>query len=373
MKKRGIGKKSQSGIITSVLLILIILVSIVIVSNVAHYLINRSSSQISADVFTTQIDIPLAKLYLTGGAQVQAHRKTGPGALTALTFIFEKKSGETKTIIRTTNLPNEMDTRTYNFNSTELPFNSIDISKVSVAPVFGTNTGIKTEESVYSKDSSGNRLLYLNDSLPFSLSNLISWWKLDNNPQDSIGTNHGTVTNAAFNPNGKSGSAGDFTGSASYVKVSSAAFAAYPATISLWFKANAITPEGGLLWNKMTLVSYDSIYWGLQISSSTNKIQYVYNDGVARYWQSTTPISTGQWYHLVAVSNSTNSIIYINGTNQGSSVLTWISNTGGTSQPFYISNLGDQGYSFNGLIDDVMIFNKALSPAEVQALYNSQK
>jgi Concanavalin A-like lectin/glucanases superfamily len=34
---------------------------------------------------------------------------------------------------------------------------------------------------------------------------------------------------------------------------------------------------------------------------------------------------------------------------------------------------GEMGQSFNGLMDDVMMFNRALSPDEIQALYNSQK
>jgi hypothetical protein len=38
-----------------------------------------------------------------------------------------------------------------------------------------------------------------------------------------------------------------------------------------------------------------------------------------------------------------------------------------------IGSRGDNYAYFNGLIDDVRIYNRALSPAEIQALYNAQK
>jgi hypothetical protein len=59
--------------------------------------------------------------------------------------------------------------------------------------------------------------------------------------------------------------------------------------------------------------------------------------------------------------------LYVNGSQEG----TPIARTGNTytnsSSILYIGN------GWNGLIDDVMVYNRALSQAEITAIYNAQK
>ena len=74
----------------------------------------------------------------------------------------------------------------------------------------------------------------------------------------------------------------------------------------------------------------------------------------------------GEWIHLVAVTDSTNSKIYLNGTN--------VSTTVDNLNPVLDSvvNLGRWPSSihyYNGKMDDVRIYNKALTEEEVQMLY----
>jgi hypothetical protein len=89
---------------------------------------------------------------------------------------------------------------------------------------------------------------------------------------------------------------------------------------------------------------------------------------------STSNIITNVWYHVVATFVSGLWTIYINGTFNNSSIVpislfpqvqsSWLSI--GNNQP------GGQEY-FNGNIAQVSIYNRALTPAEIQQNYNATK
>ncbi|OGI15190.1 hypothetical protein A3K63_03620 [Candidatus Micrarchaeota archaeon RBG_16_49_10] len=74
-----------------------------------------------------------------------------------------------------------------------------------------------------------------------------------------------------------------------------------------------------------------------------------------------------QWHHVVGVYNKTNSSvhIYINGTQYGANPYYGIVND--TISPASINIYGVR--AFNGTIDEVRIWNRALSPAEIAMLY----
>ncbi|MBL0023977.1 MAG: hypothetical protein IPO98_02680 [Saprospiraceae bacterium] len=83
-------------------------------------------------------------------------------------------------------------------------------------------------------------------------------------------------------------------------------------------------------------------------------------------------LKPGQWTHLTMVHNGIEDQIYVNGVlaNQKAT-------TGALKKTKYSLGIGydpiDNGSFFDGSTDDVMIFNKALTGAEILAIYNSQK
>lgn len=92
-------------------------------------------------------------------------------------------------------------------------------------------------------------------------------------------------------------------------------------------------------------------------------------DGVSRRNTYAANFSTGQWYHVACTYDGSNIRAYVNGSN----VQTW-SQTGSvitdTNSPLLI---GWSGYSteyFNGSIDDVRLYNRALSQTDLTTIYN---
>ena len=80
-------------------------------------------------------------------------------------------------------------------------------------------------------------------------------------------------------------------------------------------------------------------------------------------------IHVGWWYHLAGVYNGTDMIIYING-ESNASVPQW-GNIESSTAPVLVGRrrIGDDRF-FEGVIDEVKIYNRSLSAAEVMEQYS---
>jgi len=172
--------------------------------------------------------------------------------------------------------------------------------------------------------------------------------------------------------NGKDGKINEslnFDGSDDYVdcgddsNIDLSEFSAY--SISAWAKLDAkgsdrvITSKGdantGLIW-------YDIVDDDWKAHAS----------GAYAMWQKESPV-IGKWYHIVNVWDGNEFSIWVNGTkgdNTGS-----ISNLNdSTADPLLIGTRGSvtsPNSLFDGQIDDVRIYNYALTESQVQSVYNN--
>ena len=136
-------------------------------------------------------------------------------------------------------------------------------------------------------------------------------------------------------------------------------------------------------WVKFSYISqgssYNAIYTngGLVDSAGSFGIMSV-NGGFVRILvnnipcSSTTLFSPGTWLHMVATRNSGTISLYINGNKTPEATAT-NSNTVTSSQNPRIGYDGNNARFYNDLIDDVQIYNRALTPDEVEQNYNATK
>jgi hypothetical protein len=94
--------------------------------------------------------------------------------------------------------------------------------------------------------------------------------------------------------------------------------------------------------------------------------------GVADGYSSSLVQNSNEWHNYVATFDGIKVKIFIDG------VLDSETNTTGALASFSDAVLqigySDNGYDwFNGKLDDIRFYNRALSDVEVQALYNSEK
>lgn len=79
-------------------------------------------------------------------------------------------------------------------------------------------------------------------------------------------------------------------------------------------------------------------------------------------------LSEGGWYHFVAVYTGFSAELYRNGTLEGFAPLS--GTLGKTSEPFTVGSMNSKevSYNFKGSIDDLRIYDRALTPADVEAI-----
>jgi hypothetical protein len=78
----------------------------------------------------------------------------------------------------------------------------------------------------------------------------------------------------------------------------------------------------------------------------------------------------GQWTHLVLTRNDSISVVYINGTADNATVLLPNTIDVNSSEKLYLGNYLD-GNSYIGIYDEIGVWNRSLTSAEVTQLYNS--
>ncbi len=208
----------------------------------------------------------------------------------------------------------------------------------------------------------------------YNASGLVGWWPLDGNANDMSGNgNNGTLINNPTYVAGKIGQALSFNGSSNYVTIPKIPAIAQQFTISIW--ANRM--GNGSHASGSCLFSIDGTSW-----STTGGFLFYDNDsGIvsARIRNQSANVETGAnviinavngtWEHYVAVWNYPTLTTYLNGALANS--MTWNYNVGWNTYNTQIGDWNSGNWFAQYFIDDVRIYNRALSAAEVQALYNA--
>ena len=179
--------------------------------------------------------------------------------------------------------------------------------------------------------------------------------------------NHGTLTNGPQWTQGKNGNALQFDGKDDYVSVAGITNKFSPYTISLWLDGKRGQQVGGLAIS----TGFSVQRWGLSLESG--KISSVNTDGATTdrwmiEYYNLTNYPSG-WHLITIVDDGTTRKFYRNGTYVGSYTNTIVN--GGEVASFRIGRGGNVDAShFNGKIDGVKIYNRALSAEEVRYHYN---
>jgi hypothetical protein len=201
-------------------------------------------------------------------------------------------------------------------------------------------------------------------------SGLVSWWKLDGDASDSVGSNDGTVNGATpTSTDCKIGQCYNFNGS-DYIVKTGASTINSQFTVGAWVKPLDDT-------NPISIFGTRSVDYGFDMKFQSGDT--IHGDiGNGTSWITTTAdasfsYTTGTWYHVIYVVNATSYTIYVNGNNVDSG--TYASDTplfSNATHNIYIGQSGASGDNefFNGSIDEAMVWNRALSSSEIQDLYN---
>ena len=212
---------------------------------------------------------------------------------------------------------------------------------------------------------------------PLCPAEMTHYWKLDDagSPyEDSIGDNDATCTNCPTATTGIVNGAQDFDGSSDEVDVSDDGTFDWGVddSFSIEYWMNTTTCAG----NKVTVGRDDgSLHWWTGGHGDTHSAGFQLRDSTRAgiFIAGTTAVDDGQWHHVVCVRNGSSDTnrIYIDGTEENSDTYDYAHDFASSTELNigYITCGGH--YNFDGKIDEVALYDKALTPSEVEQHYNN--
>jgi len=208
----------------------------------------------------------------------------------------------------------------------------------------------------------------------FSTGRLIACWKLDEvsgrTAADSSGS--GCVGTLRGDPEwkssgGKFGGAMEFDGEGDYIEISNESCFDFTDQITVAARINITTIPGQ--WT--AIVTKGNSAWRLSTFRDGRKFHFAITDvGLGSSWiHGEKEVSAGKWHHVAGTYDGANVRLYIDGVEDPASPVAY--DAGLITNDFNVcigGNSEKPERCWNGLIDDVYIYNYALSQQEVRAL-----
>jgi Concanavalin A-like lectin/glucanases superfamily/Secretion system C-terminal sorting domain len=203
---------------------------------------------------------------------------------------------------------------------------------------------------------------------------LVAYYPFNGKDKDESGndyhvqSNSATLTNDRF---GKPNSAYHFNGTSSFMSVPyNTPFVSENHSISAWIKTSKVSGYGRIV----VLPNQGGQHFSLNVNTVVPKKASIYFDNSdgsgATVAYSTKDVTDGAWHHLVGIINMTDKKmnVYLDGILDGTINVTKtpISST----SPLQIGRFSEsEPEYFEGDIDDIRIYNRAINNAEVKELY----
>ena len=210
---------------------------------------------------------------------------------------------------------------------------------------------------------------------------LVGWWPGDGNANDIVGGRNGTLQGGATaNAPGVVGTGFSLDGVNNYVQIPD----------SPVLKPAELTVECWVKWNNLTTAG-TSVYPGQQYIVFKQNSRYADFEGYVlskdRTWNdivlwevtsasgqlvridTTSPVTTNVWYHLAGVRGSNYIQVYFNGRLEAQTNVNFPQDYG--NRPLFFGTSGQSYWDrkLSGVIDEVSLYNRALSASEIAALY----
>ena len=253
-----------------------------------------------------------------------------------------------------------------------------DYHGFDVAPVVSTDGTLYViptySKTLFALDPQDGQVLWQTEMTRSEDTGLVAYWKLDTSHiytvYDSQGNHNGTLHNMSqYITSGRIGNSFSFDGIDDYIEIPGFKGISGSAsrTCSAWIRTSDTT------WND--IVGWGQLVTGQRWLLSLSPDGFVTVGVVGGYQQARTAVNDGQWHHVAVVladdgTATTDDIkIYIDGMKKSDE--TTVSQTINTAQDATVKiglfqDNDDRHYS--GLIDDVRIYNRALTDEEIKPL-----
>jgi chitodextrinase len=174
--------------------------------------------------------------------------------------------------------------------------------------------------------------------------------------------NNGTIANATWTSSGRYGNGLRFDGSSAWVTVPDADALHLTAAMTLeaWVNSSAVSNA----WRDVIFKGDDNYYLAATSTAGSRPAAGSVFDGSYAEVFGLAVLATGSWTHLAATYDGSTLRLYVNGTEVSSIAKSGSLRT--STNPLQIGGDGIYGQYFQGLIDEVRVYNVALSAAQIE-------
>jgi hypothetical protein len=212
---------------------------------------------------------------------------------------------------------------------------------------------------------------------------LVSWWPADGDVEDFVGMNVGALVNGATFAPGFVGQAFSLDGVNDFIEIPDAPNLNFSSaiTIQAWINPRSLPTRYPAIVKKSGLSGGSSDTTGYSLEFRDGAPQVVLWVYLKDQWFSsppaTVPVGTDTWSHVAATYDGTSIRMYLNGTEIGPPTYKPGNIIPSSDNPLNIArdpaNPGDPDRYFDGLIDEVMIYNRALTAGEIRTIYQAKE
>lgn len=209
---------------------------------------------------------------------------------------------------------------------------------------------------------------------------IVGWWRGENNADDFYGNNNGTANSINYvTGRTEGGSAFRFDGSTSYVDLGNPTALQITGSLSVecWFKTDAAVGNYKTLVSKWFSGDSDASYalhW-TDFGGLGFHIRNVEGQVLSAHSGATLQLNDGRWHHVAGTWDGFIISIYIDGQLMGSDSASIFGPISNTTNPVRIGtdNRGFTDRYFEGIIDEVAIYNRALNYFEQESIFGRGK
>lgn len=257
---------------------------------------------------------------------------------------------------------------------------SSDLSKLPSVE-FSSEAPMRAPEFSVSKTKNATRASInpQNTCVPVP-SGLVGWWPADGNPNDLVAANNGVLRNGVAFANGKVAQGFSLDGVDDLVEIpDSSALRPDHISIEAWVKFDnldsANTARAGLQYivfkRAPNLGRFEGYTLVKDRVSGVDNFDFVITPlgGSQTSVRSTTSITVGQFYHVVATYDRSTMKLYVNGVLENQTPLTLPMEYGDRS--VFIGGTDESVFDGRlvGTVDETSIYNRALSSSEIHDIY----
>lgn len=250
----------------------------------------------------------------------------------------------------------------------------------------GVYNRLLTTDEIAELYNSGDGVNIFEEPSSFPITSLLSYYKLEE-ASGTIYDSHGSVNFTTYNSpeyqrTGKIDYGIDFSGAGNPGASCGSSYAGLNPggdeySISCWVYLDSLpTTENHdfyILRGALSASPWYNIH--LMIVNGSNKVALGMHGASDSYFgvTSTNALTTGTWYHIVGIISGIGNpaTVYVNGVSNNGAANQVGNIYDATSQYTIGSPYGGSTESFHGIIDELAVYNRALSSEEVSILYNS--